>query len=67
MILCGGRAAGPGALPPGIVLSLAVIVDGEVRSAPVIRDAVRGPANVVISASAEEAERLSELVRARWP
>jgi preprotein translocase subunit SecD len=46
---------------------LAVVVDGEVRSAPVVRDAVRGPATVVISASAEEAARLSELVRARWP
>ena len=46
---------------------LALIVDGEVRSAPVIRDAVRGPAEMVIPVSAEEAARLSELVRARWP
>ena len=46
---------------------LAIIVDGKVRSAPVIRDAVKGPAEMVISASAEEAAKLSELVRARWP
>jgi preprotein translocase subunit SecD len=47
---------------------VAVIVDGTVRSISVIADAVRGPrTSVPIVVSGSEAERLTRLVRARWP
>ena len=47
---------------------MAIVVDSEVRSTPVIRDAVGGPrSSMIIPAPEEEARRLAALVRDRWP
>lgn len=47
---------------------LAIIIDSEVRSAPVIRTGIGGPGSAMtVPVSEEEADRLAALVRARWP
>jgi preprotein translocase subunit SecD len=51
-----------------IGIRMAVVVDGRLLHAPVIRDAL--PARIMIGGlglSQEEAERLAALARARWP
>lgn len=47
---------------------LAVVVEGDVLYTPVVRDAVGGPrAQLVVSVSEEDFDRLAALIRARWP
>jgi len=49
-------------------MRLALIIDGEIRAISVIRDAIGWRLVVApLSLSEEEATRLTELVRARWP
>ena len=46
---------------------LAILIDSELRSAPVIRDRLGSRGKMTITASQQEADRLSGLFRSRWP
>ena len=44
---------------------MAFILDGEIRSAPMIAGEIGGPLQVAIDAQPIDAERLAELIRSR--